>query len=195
MTFIATTTPRRASSATRRLAREAGTIAAGLAAATTLLAATVRAGWAAEARDTLRFGFAGVPATAESALSILAANGRLLVAILAAVLVAQAPWLAGAPSRPGPILRVLRGAIDVLLTLAVAANVALVGVALGAYGTRMLAALLPHGPLEVGAFATALALYRDASRGPLPPRRILSVAGGCLLALAAAALLETFIVP
>ena len=48
-----------------------------------------------------------------------------------------------------------------------AANVALVGAALGAYGTRMALAMLPHGPLELAAFATALALYLDARRGPL----------------------------
>ena len=181
--------------ARRRLARDAATIACALAAAALTVAFVVRLGWAPETRAQLAFGFHGIPARLEAALAILANNGRLLTAILAAVLVAQSPWLAGPDARRGPALTALRTGVDTLLGLAVAANVALVGAALGAYGTRMAVAMLPHGPLELAAFATALALYRDARRGPLPAPLVLLVAAGCLAALAMAALVETFLVP
>jgi hypothetical protein len=179
----------------RALTRHAAVIAMAATVAALAVAIVIRVGWAPAARRTLGFAFAGVPARVGTAASILAANGRLLLAVLAAVLVAQSPWLPGLGARPGPVTIVLRTAIDVVLVLAVAANVGLVGAALGAYGMRMLVAMLPHGPLELAAFATALALYRDARRGPLPLRRVLTVAGGCLAALSVAALMETFLVP
>ena len=181
--------------ARHRLVRDAATIAGALSAAAFAVAMVVRLGWAPETRAQLAFGFHGIPARLEAALAILANNARLLTAILAAVLVAQAPWLAGADARRGPALTALRAGVDTLLALTVAANVALVGAALGAYGTRMALAMLPHGPLELAAFATALALYRDARRGPLPVPLVLAVAAGCLAALAVAALAETFLVP
>lgn len=181
--------------ARHRLARDARTIAGALAAAALAVAIAVRLGWAPETRAQLGFGFHGIPARLEAALAILVNNARLLTAILAAVLIAQAPWLAGPDARRGPALTALRAGVDVLLALAVAANVGLVGAALGAYGTRMALAMLPHGPLELAAFAAALALYRDARRGPLPAPLVLAVAAGCLAALAVAALAETFLVP
>ena len=186
----------RGSAAARcRLARDASAVAGVLTAATAAVAIVVRLGWAPETRAQLAFGFHGIPARLDEALAILANNGRLLTAILAAVLVAQAPWLAGPDARPGPALTALRAAVDVLLALAVAANAALVGAALGAYGTRMALAMLPHGPLELAAFATALALYLDARRGPLAIHTMLAVAGGCAGALTAAALAEVFLLP
>ena len=181
--------------ARHRLARDAATIAGALVAAALAVAIVVRLGRAPETRAQLAFGFHGIPTKLEAALAILANNGRLLTAILAAVLVAQAPWLAGPDARRGPALTALRAGIDTLLALVVAANVALVGAALGAYGTRMALAMLPHGPLELAAFATALALYLDARRGPLAIHTVLAVAGGSAGALTAAALAEVFLVP
>ena len=46
----------------------------------------------------------------------------------------------------------------------------------------MIAAVLPHGPLELFAFAAALALHLRARRGPLGARHILTTAAGCLAA-------------
>ena len=175
--------------------RDALAVAGGLSVATVAVAAIVRVGWAAEARRLLGFGFTGVPARLETATSIFAGNARLLAAVFAAILVAQSPWLAGPEARRGPLMSALTATVDAVLALAVAANVALVGSALGAYGERMAVAMLPHGPLELAAYALALALYLRARRGPITARHALDVGAVCLGGLALAALLETFVVP
>jgi hypothetical protein len=108
------------------------------------------------------------------------------------VLVAQSPWLAGRDARRGPTGAALLAAVDTVLVLWVAVNSILVGAAVGAYGSRMIAAVLPHGPLELIAFALALALHLRARRGPLGARHILTTAAACLAVLALAAVLETF---
>jgi hypothetical protein len=175
--------------------RSALAVAAGLSLAALAVAATVRAGWPAETRRLLGFGFTGVPARLDTAVSIFAGNARLLAAIFAAVLVAQSPWLAGRDARRGPVMTALTAAVDTVLTLSVAVNVALVGAALGAYGERMVVAVLPHGPPELAAYALALAVYLHARREPVAARHVVAVAGLCLGGLAVAALLETFAVP
>ena len=43
-----------------------------------------------------------------------------------------------------------------------------VGAAIGAYGTRMVGAMLPHGPVELAAYSLALALYLHGRRRALP---------------------------
>ena len=159
------------------------------------LAAIVRLGWATETRRLLDFGFAGMPARLDTAVSIFAHNARLLAAVFGAILVAQSPWLAGRDIRHLPVMSLLAAAVDAVLALGVAANVALVGAALGAYGVRMAVAMLPHGPLELAAYALALALYLQARRGPMTARHVLAVGALCLGGLALAALLETFAVP
>ena len=128
-------------------------------------------------------------------VSIFAGNARLLAAVFAAILVAQSPWFAARDARRGPVISALNAAVDTVLALAVAANVALVGAALGSYGTRMAVAVLPHGPLELAAYALALALYLQARRGPIAACHVVAVGGVCLGGLALAALLETFAVP
>jgi Stage II sporulation protein M len=175
--------------------RSALAVAAALSLAAMAVAATVRAGWPAETRRLLGFGFTGVPARFDTAVAIFAGNARLLAAIFAAILVAQSPWLAGREARRGPLLSVLTAAVDTVLTLSVAVNVALVGAALGAYGQRMVVAVLPHGPLELAAYALALAVYLRARREPIAARHVIAVAALCLGGLAVAALLETFAVP
>ena len=175
--------------------RAALALAAGLTVATVAVAAIVRVAWAAEARRLLGFGFTGVPARLDTAVSIFADNARLLTAVFGAILVTQSPWLAGHEAPRGPVMSALTAALDVVLGLAVAVNVALVGVALGAYGDRMAIAMLPHGPLELAAFTLALALYLQARRGPIPGRHVLAVGAACLAGLALAALLETIAVP
>ncbi len=118
-------------------------------------------------------------------LSALAAVGGLL-------LVAQSPYWAG-KIQPGPAHRALRHAGEALLVAAVAANVIVVGVSLGAYGTRMVRAALPHGPLELAAYSLALALYLRARHQPLAPRHTLAIVALSISTLALAALLETFV--
>lgn len=167
-------------------------VAAGLTGATLAATVIVRIAWAAEARRSLAFPFAGIPANLDAAVAIFANNARLLAAVFAAVLVAQSPWLSGRDARRGPLGAALLAAVDAVLVLSVAVNTILVGVAVGAYGTRMIAAILPHGPVEFIAFAVALALHLRARRGPLGARHILTTAAACLAVLALAAVLETF---
>ena len=80
-----------------------------------------------------------------------------------------------------------------MLAGGVAANVIVIGASFGAYGTRMVRAALPHGPVELAAYSLALALYIQGRRRQLPVRHILAVAALSTSALAAAALLETFV--
>jgi uncharacterized membrane protein SpoIIM required for sporulation len=82
-----------------------------------------------------------------------------------------------------------------VLALEVALNVLVVGAALGAYGRRMVTAILPHGLLELAAFAVALALYLRARRVRLAPPRIATTALACVGLLALAAVLETYAAP
>ena len=96
-------------------------------------------------------------------------------------------------SGPGPAQRSLRAVGELLLAGLVAANVLRVGVSLGAFGTRMAVAMLPHGPVELAAFATALALYLRGRGRPLSIRQLVMTAAVSVALLAAAAALETFV--
>ena len=80
---------------------------------------------------------------------------------------------ARAPPNPGPSTGSLRGSGEVLLAAGIAANVIVVGASLGAYGTRMVLAALPHGPVELGAYALALVAVPPGARPttPGPPDR------------------------
>ena len=61
---------------------------------------------------------------------------------------------------------------EALLAAAVAANVIVVGASFGAYGTRMLRAALPHGPVELAAYSLALVALptRPQAADPGPTR-------------------------
>jgi hypothetical protein len=86
--------------------------------------------------------------------------------------------------------------MDTVLLAGVGFNVIIVGLAVGGYGTRMLRALLPHGPVETLAFSTAIATYLTTrASGELSARIFALRTGLCLLMLAASALLETGLVP
>ena len=177
--------------------RAALAVAAAVTATTLCVAAVVRIGWAADTRSLLEFEFAGVPARASTAAEILANNARLLAAVFAAILIAQSPWLGGARAAAradrGPFERLMLAAVDAALALGVLVNTALVGAALGAYGARMAVAMLPHGPVELAAYALALALYLHARRHALSVRRVAATAAACLSLLAVGAVLETFV--
>ncbi len=96
-------------------------------------------------------------------------------------------------ARPGQSAHTLAIVGDTVLCLHVAFNTIVVGAGIGAYGARMLVALLPHGPVELVAFAAALSLYRRARRGPVTRRAAALRMGACATGLALAAALETFV--
>jgi transketolase C-terminal domain/subunit len=75
---------------------------------------------------------------------------------------------------------------------AIAANVLVVGAAVGAYGERMVRAMLPHGPFEVAAYSLELTLYLEGRRRPLPAARLTGTIAASVALLALAALLETY---
>ena len=94
------------------------------------------------------------------------------------------------PTRASATVRLLG---EVLLGAAVAANLIVVGASFGAYGTRMLRAALPHGPLELAAYSLALALYLQGRTRALPARHMLAVVALSVAMLALAAVLETYV--
>jgi hypothetical protein len=171
--------------------KKTGAVAAILAAACGVIALIVHLALGAAARHWLAFAFTGIPARAAIAAGIFLHNLRALAAVWGVLLIAQsAVWKAREPSRTSRILR-LSG--EVLLGAAVTANVMVVGASLGAYGTRMLRATLPHGPFELVAYSLALALYLQGRHRPLPLRLVLPVAALSVAALALAAVLETYV--
>ncbi len=87
-------------------------------------------------------------------------------AVAAGVLVVQAPRFEHADGSLGRGGAFLRTVADLVLACAVAVNAAVVGAALGAYGGRMVTAVLPHAPLELAAYACAL---RASTCAPATP--------------------------
>lgn len=154
-------------------------------------------------RRVVRLGFAYVPHQWSQALAILAINAHhLWLPLLLYAGIAQTRLE----------LRTERGrrrfilAVDAGVVVLVAYVWALpIGVSVGAYGTRMLRAMLPAGPIELAAYALAMSVYLRARReqilyvdeGRLRARRpaFQRAAGVTLLSgalLAVAALVETF---
>jgi hypothetical protein len=176
--------------ATARLAaRTAGVITI----AVVLIALVVRAGFAADARRWLAFPFTGIPASPGETASIFIHNLRALAAIFGLLLIAQSGCWAARDGQPGVVHQTLRRLGEALLGAAVAANVIVVGASFGAYGTRMVRAALPHGPVELAAYALALALYLQGRNRRLPIRHVLAVAALSISVLALAAVLEAFV--
>jgi hypothetical protein len=176
----------------RDISKMAAAIAGALIVATSLIALVVDMGFAAAARRWLAFGFAGLPARPAEAVSIFRHNLGALLTVAGLLVIAQTPYWAG-ETQPGRSHRLVRGVGEVLLSGAVAANVAVVAASFGAYGARMIRAALPHGPLELAAFSMALGLYMKGRDRPIPVGLmvvvwVLSVAG-----LALAALLEVYV--
>ena len=166
-------------------------IGAGILAATVAIAALVHLVAAAPARDFLAFTFPGVPARLGEAAAIFTHNARITGAAIGFALVNQAPWLID-PDAPARHRRVT--ALCDLVVVGVAAQSLVVSAAaLGAYGDRMVAAIMPHGPLELVAFSLALCLYVQSRRERLAPARALALLTASLTVLAVAALVETFL--
>lgn len=170
-------------------ARTAGVITI----AVVLIALVVGAEFAADARRWLAFPFAGIPARPGEAAGIFIHNLRALAAIWGMLLIAQSRYSAARNGQPGVVHGTLRRLSEALLGAAIAANVIVVGASLGAYGTRMVRAALPHGPVELAAYSLALALYLQGRNRRLPIRHVLAVAALSVSALALAAVLEAFV--
>jgi hypothetical protein len=168
-------------SAASRLHRQATWAALGLLATTATVAAAVRlAGLAAAAREWLVFEFTPPAASAGAALAVAAGNLRLAAAVLlAALLVRQRP-----ATRP---------VLDVVVAGLAALNACAAGVALAAYGVRLLEAVAAHGALELTGFAIAGGAYLAARRGALDPPRLAAAAAVSTGLLAAAAVVETYV--
>ena len=154
------------------------------AAAVLVLAATAAAvalsGLADDARRALRFGFEGAQRTPDEALRLAIHNARFAAGTLLCAIVA--PRL---PTRA-------RLLVHLMLTSLLAINAGLVGVALGAYGERVAAAIALHLPLEFAALSLAGGAYMSTSKQPLAPRALARIAALCALLLACAATLETY---
>ena len=160
-----------------------------------LIAAVVATTVAAQARRWLGFTFTGVPGRIGEAGSILLDNARFVLGL------GTAAWIAQLRARRPPavnrtgtdqLLGLAAPAVDVVVALAALVNLALVGLAVGAYGSRMVAALLPHGPFEVCAFCIAGNLFLTARRRPISGREWVKAILASISLLSLAAVLETF---
>jgi hypothetical protein len=83
---------------------------------------------------------------------------------------------------------------DVIVGGCFAGNVALGGLALGAYGPGLLLDL-PHWPIEWAALAVALTGWRRARSGRRDLYELTLLAITCAILLCTAALIETYTVP
>jgi hypothetical protein len=172
--------------------RRALIAAAGALAVAALAAIVTRAAFAGRVRAALDFGFGGVPSRFDEAVDIFLNNARLIGAVAAATLIVRSAGVGGDARDADPVGRGLRLAADLSLGAAVAINCALVGAAVGAYGTRMVSAMLPHGPLELAGYSLALALYLRARESRLELAPALRLTGWAMALLATAALVETY---
>jgi hypothetical protein len=149
----------------------------------TALAAILALPIAGQLRGVFGFRLAPAPAGSASMAALIAANNMREAAIpllFAALTFGQRRW---------PLL-----VGDVVVGASLAANVALGGFALGAYGPGLLR-YLPQWPLEWGGLAFALAAWRRARRGQRDPCELVLLAIGAATLLCLAALLETYAVP
>ena len=97
------------------------------------------------------------------------------------------------PAQPRRARRTLQSLGEAVLCGLAAANTVLVGAGLGAYGSRMARAMLPHGPVELAAFSLALALYLQGRHQRLSSSYLIAAAAASAALLAAAAVLETYV--
>lgn len=166
-------------------------VTAVLLASIALIATIVALAAAGGVRSWLDFPFTGVPATLGEAGRLFAHNATAMLGIFGLLLIAQLAQ--HRPSGPTRAQQWLRVAGELLLTGVLSANLLVVGGALGAYGTRMVRAVLPHGPVELAAFAVAIALYLKGRHRPLPVDELVRTGALSLALLALAALLEALV--
>lgn len=171
-----------ASWAVRSIAKRAAALLAASGAIVALIAlGVVVTGQSADARDALRFGFAGMDPSIAQAFAIAIHNSRLAGATLACGVLAPR------------LHAVTRIPVHLLLALILVFNCAAVGVAFGAYGWRVIRATAPHLPLEFAALSLAGGAYLHACGQPLSTPTIAAVAATCALLLCAAAAIETYV--
>jgi len=173
--------------------RLAGAVAGSLTIACGVIALVVHVSAAAAARRWLAFPFAGIPARPSEAASIFSHNVRALGAVCGLLLIAQSGHWDAAGGAPGLAHRMLRTLGEALLAAAVAVNLVVIGASFGAYGTRMVRAALPNGPVELTAYSLALALYLHGRGRRLPARCVVAVLVLSVSTLALAAVLETYV--
>jgi hypothetical protein len=176
---------------TREIGRLTLRVSVTLTGLTTASATATRVTAAAPARRWFDYPFTGVPARLGESATILAHNGRALLGVFGVLLIAQVAMRA--PEGAGRVQRALQTLAEAALAGLTAANALLVGAGLGAYGSRIARAILPHGPVELAAFALALALYLQGRRRALPVRYLVTTGTTSVLLLAGAAALETYV--
>lgn len=139
----------------------------------------------------LGYQFRGLPARPNVALGIFVHNARAILGVFGLLLMAQlaAHHRGGA----GVAQRLILAGGELILTGVIAANALVVGAGLGAYGFRMARAELPHGPVELAAYALALALYLQGRRRALSISHLARVVAASFALLGLAAALETFV--
>jgi hypothetical protein len=156
---------------------------------------------AAGVREWLGFSFPGVAVRFGEVVAILANNLGMLAAVFVACGVVQlgrevavADGSGGATGRVAKwSARVLAYLCDAAVAASAIGHAVIIGAGVGAYGETMIVALLPHGPLELGAYSLALALYVAARRGPIERGRWAAVGVVCVLGLAVAAPVEVYL--
>jgi len=184
-------------SAPAALRRDVAMLTLALGGGALLVAVVVHLGFSDAFRDAIPMTFSGIPNSLDEAVAIYLNNARILGGIAAACgLVAWARTATAGrdDSRSSTAGRrlIIAGADGVVVVLT-AANVAIVGAALGAYGWPLAQALVPHGVLEVPAFMVGLLVYVRARRNTLTLQTACWAFAGAFVMLAFAALLETYV--
>lgn len=159
----------------------AGTLLCLAASATVIVLAAVAvmaAGLGEETRRMLGFGFGGVDRSPAEAARIAMQNGRVAGGTLLCAVLA-----------PHVSVRVRRLVFLVLITV-LAASASSVGIAVGAYGTRVISA---HLPIEFSALSLAGGAYMQACKQALSGRELAAIATATGLLLVVAAVLETYV--
>jgi hypothetical protein len=171
----------------RRFARPAAVLRDSLRCATAAAAVGVATaggvrlvGLADDARRMLDFSFQGLPRTHEEMAALALHNARVGGGVL--LCAALAPHLA----RPA------RRTVDVGLAALLVGNAAEIGLAIGAYGRRVLAAIALHLPLELAALSIAGGAYMQACKRPLSRQLLATTAAASGALLLGAAALETY---
>lgn len=160
-------------------------------AAAVIVAALVDVALAGQARAWLGYRFRGLPPRPNIAMAIFVHNARAILGVFGLLLIAQ--LAARRPGGVGRAQRLILAGGELILAGVIAANVLVVGAGLGGYGLRMARAELPHGPVELAAYALALALYLQGRRRALPRSHLARVVALSVALLAIAAGLETFV--
>ena len=193
MTVTAITRIRRRETTTADAARLALCVAVAALAGVVVVvvAAVVSLALAPQARGWLHYTFRAEPTDASEATAIFANNAWALMGVVGLLWITQ--LAARAPRAPSRVQRLVRTGGELVLAGVVAHNVVVVGAAVGAYGERMVRAMLPHGPVELAAYALALGLYLRGRRRPLAAGQIVGTFAVSTGLLAIAAILEVFV--